>query len=92
MNCRNVVDLSLFARTVDNANWKGSYKSSIGLSRLCETYFNFALNKGRVQRSNWTHKLNENQIECRQTMCIRGTPLIYDLTTKMLQMIATPGS
>ncbi|KAK7694245.1 hypothetical protein QCA50_001425 [Cerrena zonata] len=83
VNCRNVVDLSLFARTVDNANWKGSYKSSIGLSRLCETYFNLALNKGRVQRSNWTNVLSEAQLEYAANDCHSG----YMIYTRLLQRL-----
>ncbi|KAF7982105.1 hypothetical protein HWV62_30437 [Athelia sp. TMB] len=53
ISMRNCVDLSLLARSVDNARWKGRYANPIGLARLVETYEQLSLPKGKVQRSNW---------------------------------------
>lgn len=64
VDTRNCVDLSLLARTVDNARWKGKYANPIGLSRLCEAYEELTLNKGRVQTSNWEKPLDLRQQEC----------------------------
>ncbi|KZT67596.1 ribonuclease H-like protein [Daedalea quercina L-15889] len=58
---RNCVDLSLLARTVDNARWKGGYRSSIGLNRLCEAYEELSLRKGKITRSNWELILSHAQ-------------------------------
>ncbi|KAF9036505.1 ribonuclease H-like protein [Hymenopellis radicata] len=55
------VDLSLLARSVDNARWKGRYSDPIGLARLVESYFNCVLPKGRISRSNWAATLSEEQ-------------------------------
>ncbi|KAF8640505.1 hypothetical protein AX17_000167 [Amanita inopinata Kibby_2008] len=63
ISMRGCVDLSLLARTVDNARWKGPYKSSIGLARLIEAYESRTLGKGKVRRSNWQRMLNESQQE-----------------------------
>ncbi|KAJ7596714.1 ribonuclease H-like domain-containing protein, partial [Mycena floridula] len=60
---RSCVDLSLLARTVDNARWKGPYKNPIGLARLTEVYENKALGKGLITRSNWELDLSPEQIE-----------------------------
>ncbi|KIK26590.1 hypothetical protein PISMIDRAFT_8928 [Pisolithus microcarpus 441] len=63
LHVRNCVDLSLMARSVDNARWKGRYTNPIGLARLLETYDGTTLSKGKVQRSNWelllTHAAND---------------------------------
>lgn len=61
VNVRNCVDLALLARTVDNARWKGKYNQPIGLSRLCETYKELTLNKGKITRSNWEARLSPQQ-------------------------------
>ncbi|GJE87827.1 3'-5' exonuclease domain-containing protein 2 [Phanerochaete sordida] len=61
VNTRNCVDLALLARTVDNAHWKGKYRDPIGLSRLCETYEELSLEKGRITRSNWEAVLSGPQ-------------------------------
>ncbi|KAH9921460.1 ribonuclease H-like domain-containing protein, partial [Fomitopsis serialis] len=61
--CRNCVDLSLLARTVDNDRWKGGYRQSIGLNRLCEAYEELSLVKGKITRSNWELMLSEAQQE-----------------------------
>jgi len=61
---RNCVDLSLFARTVDNAKWAGKYNSPIGLARLIACYEWRSLVKGRISRSDWAAVLNSKQQEC----------------------------
>jgi len=61
VSCRNCVELAFLARSVDNAQWKGKYSSPIGLARLLETYENYTLAKGKVQRSNWERHLTDNQ-------------------------------
>ncbi|KAG7450236.1 ribonuclease H-like protein [Guyanagaster necrorhizus] len=47
------VDLSMFARSVDNPSWNGPFKNPIGLARLVSTYLGSALSKGSITRSNW---------------------------------------
>jgi len=64
MPIRNCVDLSLLARTVDNARWQGKYNSSIGLAHLVESYMYKLMEKGKVTRSNWEAVLSEEQKEC----------------------------
>lgn len=59
----NCVDLTLLARTVDNARWAGKYNASLGLARLIEAYEYRLLTKDAT-RSNWEAKLNAVQIEC----------------------------
>ena len=61
----NCVDLSLFARTVDNARWQGKYNHPLGLARLIESYEYRLLDKGRITRSNWEAILSDPQQECR---------------------------
>ncbi|KAG6332707.1 hypothetical protein ID866_6377 [Astraeus odoratus] len=61
VSVHNCVDLSLMARSVDNARWKGPYTNSIGLAKLLETYDMCTLPKGRVQRSNWELRLSPAQ-------------------------------
>ncbi|KAG8220028.1 ribonuclease H-like domain-containing protein [Butyriboletus roseoflavus] len=63
LSVRNCVELSLLARTVDNARWKGKYTNQLGLARLVETYEQATLLKGRVQRSDWELPLNIFQLE-----------------------------
>ncbi|SJL05889.1 uncharacterized protein ARMOST_09225 [Armillaria ostoyae] len=53
LSVRSCVDLSMFARSVDNASWKGPFKNPIGLARLVSTYLGFELSKGSITRSNW---------------------------------------
>jgi hypothetical protein len=60
----NCVDLSLLARCVDNARWKGRYVEPIGLRRLVETYEQLSLPKGKIQRSNWEAQLSTFQQHC----------------------------
>jgi hypothetical protein len=64
VNFRNCCDLSLLARSADNARWKGRYKDPIGLARLVETYEELSLPKGKVRRSNWETLLSAEQQEC----------------------------
>ncbi|KAF9056652.1 ribonuclease H-like domain-containing protein [Panaeolus papilionaceus] len=59
----NCVDLSLFAKTVDNERWQGKYNSPLGLGRLVESYEYLLLEKGRITRSNWEASLIPAQIE-----------------------------
>lgn len=61
LSVRNCVDLSLMARSVDNARWKGRYTNPIGLARLLQTYHGTTLHKGRTQRSNWELPLSSTQ-------------------------------
>jgi hypothetical protein len=64
ISVRNCVDLSLLARCVDNARWKGRYVEPIGLGRLVETYEKLSLPKGKIQRSNWEAQLSTVQQDC----------------------------
>jgi hypothetical protein len=64
ISVRNCVDLSLLARCVDNARWKGRYVEPIGLARLVETYEHLSLPKGKIQRSNWETLLSDVQQDC----------------------------
>ncbi|KAF8559334.1 ribonuclease H-like protein [Imleria badia] len=61
VSVRNCVELSLLARTVDNARWKGRYTDPLGLARLVETYEQTTLLKGKIQRSNWEQHLTTLQ-------------------------------
>ena len=73
VNTRNCIDLALLARTVDNARWKGRYRDPIGLSRLCETYEELSLEKGRITRSNWEAVLSGPQKQCEyQILLLNG--------------------
>ncbi|KAF7785087.1 hypothetical protein Agabi119p4_1252 [Agaricus bisporus var. burnettii] len=60
---RNCVDLSLLARTVDNAEWKGRYNDPLGLARMTAAYKDRKLVKGKITRSNWENLLTEPQQE-----------------------------
>ena len=66
VSIRNCVDLSLLARTVDNARWQGKYTHPLGLARLIESYEYRILVKGKITRSNWEAVLNKMQQECQQ--------------------------
>ncbi|OCH92730.1 hypothetical protein OBBRIDRAFT_833249 [Obba rivulosa] len=63
VNVRNVVDLSLLARSADNKRWKGPYAEGISLLRLTEKYVKCTLDKGKVTTSNWEltldHKMQQ---------------------------------
>jgi len=84
---RNCVDLSLLARCVDNARWKGRYTDPIGLSRLVETYEELSLPKGRIQRSNWEAHLSEIQQEYAANDAHSGF-IIYCKFAEMAQAMA----
>ncbi|KAI0080064.1 ribonuclease H-like protein [Panus rudis PR-1116 ss-1] len=86
VNCRNFVDLALLARSVDNARWKGRWSDPIGLSRLCEHYFQAALSKGRVQRSDWSAYLKDNQVEYAANDCHSGF-MLYKRLMRMLPFV-----
>ena len=70
VSVHNCVDLSLFARTVDNARWQGKYNHPLGLARLIESYEYRILVKGKITRSNWEAILNERQQECQHQLFI----------------------
>jgi len=57
------VDLSLLARSVDNAHWKGKYRNPLGLARLIGHYEDKLLPKGKITRSNWENYLDAAQQE-----------------------------
>ncbi|KAH6917559.1 ribonuclease H-like domain-containing protein [Coprinopsis sp. MPI-PUGE-AT-0042] len=61
LDVRGVVDLTLLARTVDNARWIGKYNAPIGLARLVEVYHYRLMEKGKITRSNWEKVLDEKQ-------------------------------
>ncbi|KAF8213431.1 ribonuclease H-like domain-containing protein [Mycena galopus ATCC 62051] len=61
VNIRNCVDLSLLARSVDNARWKGN--DPVGLARLVAAYEDRLLVKGKITRSNWENLLDSAQQE-----------------------------
>ncbi|KAJ3515858.1 hypothetical protein NMY22_g14340 [Coprinellus aureogranulatus] len=61
VSVRGCADLSLLARTVDGARWKGKYNVSIGLARLIEVYCYRLLGKGKITRSNWEALLRPAQ-------------------------------
>ena len=79
VDTRNCVDLSLLARTVDNARWKGKYANPIGLSRLCEAYEELTLNKGKVQTSNWEKPLDLRQQECTLHVGLYDLPYFFSV-------------
>ena len=86
INVRNCVDLGLLARTVDNARWKGKYSEPIVLARLCETYNDLTLTKGKITRSNWEAVLSPQQQEC---MYNRAYHSVSTLTCHYYQMLRT---
>lgn len=92
ISMRNCVDLSLFARSVDNATWKGRYANPIGLARLVETYEHLSLPKGKVQRSNWeAAPLSLLQQDCTcDHLTLQILAHSYNYCSQMLQMMRTP--
>ncbi|KAI6004490.1 ribonuclease H-like domain-containing protein [Pisolithus orientalis] len=60
LDVRNCVNLSLMARSVDNARWNGSYIQPIGLAKLLQTYHGTTLCK-EEQLSNWELPLSPTQ-------------------------------
>lgn len=70
IHVRHCLDLSLLARCVDNARWKGKYTQPIGLSHLLEVYKKFSLPKGKIRQSNWENELNDRQQDCTRSLYI----------------------
>jgi hypothetical protein len=64
LDVRGVVDLTLLARSTDNARWIGKYNAPIGLARLVEVYHYRILEKGKITRSNWEKVLDDKQQLC----------------------------
>ncbi|KAF8971509.1 ribonuclease H-like domain-containing protein [Flammula alnicola] len=85
----NCVDLSLLARTVDNARWQGKYNSSLGLARLIESYEYRLLGKGKITRSNWEAYLSPQQIEYASNDAHAGHTL-YRKLEAMVSALQTP--
>ncbi|KAJ6574762.1 ribonuclease H-like domain-containing protein [Mycena capillaripes] len=85
VNIRNCVDLSLLAKSVDNARWKGKYSEPIGLARLIAAYEDRLLAKGRVTRSNWENHLDLEQREYASNDAHAG----YTLYTRLSPVIHT---
>ncbi|EKM60759.1 uncharacterized protein PHACADRAFT_48952, partial [Phanerochaete carnosa HHB-10118-sp] len=90
VNTRNCVDLALLARTVDNARWKGKYSQPIGLARLCETYEELSLTKGKITRSNWEAVLSEAQVQYAANDCHSGLTIFKRLFPMTLTMNPLP--
>ncbi|KAI0757356.1 ribonuclease H-like domain-containing protein [Daedaleopsis nitida] len=90
VDTRNCVDLSLLARTVDNQRWKGKYSNPIGLSRLCETYEELTLQKGKTQTSNWERSLDDKQQEYAANDCHAGLVLYKRLVAMADGMSPVP--
>ncbi|KAI6136857.1 ribonuclease H-like domain-containing protein [Pisolithus sp. B1] len=85
LHVRNCVDLSLMARSVDNARWKGRYTNPIGLARLLQTYHGTTLSKGKVQRSNWEISLSFAQ----QNYAANDAHSAYTIYVRLQEMAQT---
>jgi hypothetical protein len=83
------VDLSLLARTVDNARWQGNYSHPLGLARLIESYEYRILVKGKITRSNWEAVLGEMQQEYASDDAHAGFTL-YRILGTLLPLLPTP--
>ncbi|EGO03007.1 hypothetical protein SERLA73DRAFT_176493 [Serpula lacrymans var. lacrymans S7.3] len=90
VSTRNCVDLSLLARSVDNAYWKGKYTVPIGLSHLLETYEGFSLSKGDVRLSDWEQLLQYDQQEYAANDAHAGYVLYIHLNTLARVMPKAP--
>jgi len=88
VSVHNCVDLSLLARTVDNARWQGKYNHPLGLARLVESYEYRILVKGKITRSNWEAILNERQQEYASNDAHAGFSL-YTQLEKLLPLLPT---
>jgi len=86
----NCVDLSLLARTVDNARWQGKYNHPLGLARLTESYEYRILVKGKITRSNWEAILNERQQEYASNDAHAGFSLYNKLEMLMSSLPTLP--
>ncbi|KAJ7293238.1 ribonuclease H-like domain-containing protein [Mycena rebaudengoi] len=84
VNIRNCVDLSLLAKSVDNARWKGKYSEPIGLARLIAAYEDRQLTKGKITRSNWENKF----LDAEQQESTTGHAG-FTLYTRLSEMLAT---
>jgi len=85
----NCVDLSLLARTVDNARWQGKYTHPLGLARLIESYEYRILVKGKITRSNWEAVLSKMQQEYASNDAHAGFSLYRKFET-LLPLLPTP--
>ncbi|KAF9459441.1 ribonuclease H-like domain-containing protein, partial [Collybia nuda] len=85
----NCVDLSLLARSVDNARWKGKYSASLGLARLVDVYEGLLLPKGKISRTNWEAKLNAEQQEYAGNDAHSGY-IIYEKLIAMSNLMPIP--
>ncbi|KAJ6604301.1 ribonuclease H-like domain-containing protein [Mycena vulgaris] len=90
VNIRNCVDLSLLARSVDNARWKGKYSDPIGLARLIAVYEDRLLSKGKITRSNWENYLDLDQQEYASNDGHAGYALYMKLSRMLSTMAKTP--
>ncbi|KAF8168276.1 ribonuclease H-like domain-containing protein [Crassisporium funariophilum] len=89
VSIHNCVDLSLFARTVDNARWQGKYTHPIGLAHLVESYEYRLLEKGRITRSNWEALLDANQQQYASNDAHSGY-ILYKKLESMLPSLPSP--
>ncbi|PPQ90406.1 hypothetical protein CVT25_014924 [Psilocybe cyanescens] len=85
----NCVDLSLLARTVDNARWKGKYNNPLGLARLIESYEFRLLPKGKTTRSNWEAILDDRQLEYASNDAHAGY-ILYKKLEGMIPLLQDP--
>ncbi|KAJ7102264.1 ribonuclease H-like domain-containing protein [Mycena belliarum] len=92
VNIRNCVDLSLLARSVDNARWKGKYNDPIGLARLVAVYEDRLMVKGKITRSNWENYLNLDQQEYASNDGHAGYALYMKLSGMLPAMPNPPNS
>ncbi|EKM83455.1 hypothetical protein AGABI1DRAFT_32248 [Agaricus bisporus var. burnettii JB137-S8] len=87
---RNCVDLSLLARTVDNAEWKGRYNDPLGLARMTAAYKDRKLVKGKITRSNWENLLTEPQQEYAANDAHAGYVIYMRLMSMMPSLVTQP--
>ncbi|KAL0950819.1 hypothetical protein HGRIS_007582 [Hohenbuehelia grisea] len=92
LSAKNCVGLSLLARSVDNAQWKGKYNSPLGLARLIEAYEDCTLQKGRITRSNWEAFLTRDQQEYAANDAHAGYTLYTILHRMTASMTIVPES
>ncbi|KAJ7462727.1 ribonuclease H-like domain-containing protein [Mycena galericulata] len=90
VDIRNCVDLSLLARSVDNARWKGKYRDPIGLARLIAAYEDRLLSKGKITRSNWENYLDAEQQEYASNDGHAGYALYVRLSSMIQTMPKSP--
>ncbi|KAG6869170.1 hypothetical protein C0993_012269 [Termitomyces sp. T159_Od127] len=90
VSTRNCVDLSLLARCVDNAQWKGKYNAPLGLARLVEAYESRVLPKGKITRSNWEGQLTSSQVDYAANDAHAGFVLYQRLSAMAKAMSKVP--